>query len=772
MIRRMLSLALLLAALPAFAQVKSYNADQYRTAVQSATPATPSAGGVIYHKSDGLHFLNAAGSDVNLSLGGSAVSSVTGTAPIVSSGGTTPAISIPQATSSASGYLSSSDWTLFNGKPSDAPSDGIAYARKNGAWTPSASTIPVMSVSASATLPESSMGKLVTVSPDGAGITLTLPTPSYSSAGYLPIYIRNGSLGDVAIRSAIGLVKTLRPYSLAAFLYDGSYWVCVQDVSRMTYWDGGNWNDNNVAPSEEKVQQALQLSVAMAANLLDNSTCDLSLAISGASLQATRANGNRVALYESSEALIVWPLYRIDADLSLALSGLTASTVYDVYIYYAPETSVLTLSLSPRSGSPTYEVSDGVKTLAGSPRYRWLGAIQATAANAATIVERAGVGSAASRDVGSVAGSVAAGDHLHSGVYEAANANIQTHIASTSNPHGVTKAQVGLGNVPNIDASNAANITSGTLPDARLSSAIPRMLTADATVNITFGSTASTIQGLIDAQPKNLNGKTLTFQFASPPVGSFSGSATIVGDGSTAVATLASHGFTVGDLVYIDGTTNFDTPASGGYSITAATTNTFSFAHAYSGTETPPATAIARKAYNLTAALVFSGFSNGALQIFGNTTETNASSNHKTQSVVIQNNSNIALDVESCTAAVLIFNLRIAQVGASNSFGIFSKNCPGGVTCYYDAVSSVNAAGGFPYYFTGETCYVYNSMLSGGNRGLQMSQCMGKAYGVSTWGTLPAYGVVSDAAFVCVGGTQPSGSTQAQLKANGGQIFN
>lgn len=33
--------------------------------------------------------------------------------------------------------------------------------------------------------------------------------------------------------------------------------------------------------------------------------------------------------------------------------------------------------------------------------------------------------------------------------YESKNANIQNHIASTSNPHGVTKSQVGLGNVDN-----------------------------------------------------------------------------------------------------------------------------------------------------------------------------------------------------------------------------------------------------------------------------------------------------------------------------------
>ena len=44
------------------------------------------------------------------------VTGVTGTAPIVSSGGTAPAISIAAATTSVNGYLTSTDWTTFNGK--------------------------------------------------------------------------------------------------------------------------------------------------------------------------------------------------------------------------------------------------------------------------------------------------------------------------------------------------------------------------------------------------------------------------------------------------------------------------------------------------------------------------------------------------------------------------------------------------------------------------------------------------------------------------------
>jgi len=46
------------------------------------------------------------------------VTSVTGTSPVVSSGGTTPAISMSAATGSVNGYLTSADWTTFNGKGS------------------------------------------------------------------------------------------------------------------------------------------------------------------------------------------------------------------------------------------------------------------------------------------------------------------------------------------------------------------------------------------------------------------------------------------------------------------------------------------------------------------------------------------------------------------------------------------------------------------------------------------------------------------------------
>lgn len=53
--------------------------------------------------------------------------------------------------------------------------------------------------------------------------------------------------------------------------------------------------------------------------------------------------------------------------------------------------------------------------------------------------------------------------------YEPKNANIQTHISNTSNPHNVTKAQVGLGSVDNTsDASKPISTATQTALDAKV----------------------------------------------------------------------------------------------------------------------------------------------------------------------------------------------------------------------------------------------------------------------------------------------------------------
>jgi len=59
--------------------------------------------------------------------GSSTLISVIGAAPILSSGGTTPTLSISKATASTDGYVSSTDWNVFNSKLSTVPT-ATAYA--------------------------------------------------------------------------------------------------------------------------------------------------------------------------------------------------------------------------------------------------------------------------------------------------------------------------------------------------------------------------------------------------------------------------------------------------------------------------------------------------------------------------------------------------------------------------------------------------------------------------------------------------------------------
>jgi hypothetical protein len=85
------------------------------------------------------------------SLGGSisvgTVTSVTGTSPVVSSGGNTPAISMPAATSSVNGYLTSTDWTTFNNKGSGT----VTSVTATSPVTSTGGTTPVIAMPAATT---------------------------------------------------------------------------------------------------------------------------------------------------------------------------------------------------------------------------------------------------------------------------------------------------------------------------------------------------------------------------------------------------------------------------------------------------------------------------------------------------------------------------------------------------------------------------------------------------------------------------------------------
>jgi len=102
------------------------------------------------------------------------VTSVTGTSPVVSSGGNTPAISMPAATTSVSGYLTSTDWNTFNGKGSGTVT---SVSGTTGRITSTGGTTPVIDlasgVATAGTTGSSSLIPVVTIDTYGRVTSIT-----------------------------------------------------------------------------------------------------------------------------------------------------------------------------------------------------------------------------------------------------------------------------------------------------------------------------------------------------------------------------------------------------------------------------------------------------------------------------------------------------------------------------------------------------------------------------------------------------------------------
>jgi hypothetical protein len=112
------------------------------------------------------------------------VTTVTATAPVVSSGGTAPDISMPAASTSVSGYLTSTDWNTFNSKAPATSGTSILYGNGTGGF--SNVTIGTGVSFVAGTLSASgSGGTVTTVSFTGGLITVANPTttPAFTVAG-------------------------------------------------------------------------------------------------------------------------------------------------------------------------------------------------------------------------------------------------------------------------------------------------------------------------------------------------------------------------------------------------------------------------------------------------------------------------------------------------------------------------------------------------------------------------------------------------------------
>jgi hypothetical protein len=124
---------------------------------------------------------------------GGTVTAVTGTAPIASSGGATPDISIPQASASVDGYLSSADWNTFNGKFDTPTGTSADYLDGTGAPTlfPTLTNGTVTSVAA--TVPNPTNPAFSVNVPNNT----TTPSVDITANGVVSQYVRgDGSLAN------------------------------------------------------------------------------------------------------------------------------------------------------------------------------------------------------------------------------------------------------------------------------------------------------------------------------------------------------------------------------------------------------------------------------------------------------------------------------------------------------------------------------------------------------------------------------------------------
>lgn len=297
------------------------------------------------------------------------------------------------------------------------------------------------------------------------------------------------------------------------------------------------------------------------------------------------------------------------------------------------------------------------------------------------------------------------------------------------------------------------------------------VLTASKTVNIPYGTSAAEIQALIDAEPKNLNGHTLTFQFEDCPHKYFNGTTDgISGNGTTATVTLANHGLTTGQTHHIDGTTNFNINGV----VTVTDENTFTIAATYNGTETPPATAIVRKAWILNATISIEGFYSGDVYLQGNTDDSAQKST--VQRVVLHSTAAspaIMLSNNLSNNVLQRFKLYWSNADSSESRrGIWIVNNSGGFNtvsrCYLEKANNRG------YMFEAidnlaSHAYLVNSVIKGGNGG---ANCIASSINIincSNSGN--AYGMVCNNGWIMASNTFLTGTTANELKSNGGQIW-
>ena len=221
------------------------------------------------------------------------VTAVTATAPVVSSGGTEPNISMPAASTSTDGYLTSTDWNTFNNKAPATSGTSILYGNGSGGFSNVTIGTGVSFVAGTLSATGSG-GSVTTVSVVSAnGFAGTVANPTTTPAITLTTSI-SGMLSGNGTALAAATISAPLAYSA------GTLSITQSGASTNGYLSSTDWNTfNNKQSTSAPVTYTANFSVAVTDNWIINNKSGSSCT---ATLPAAASYSGRVLHFQNYQA--------------------------------------------------------------------------------------------------------------------------------------------------------------------------------------------------------------------------------------------------------------------------------------------------------------------------------------------------------------------------------------------------------------------------------------------------------------------------------------
>jgi hypothetical protein len=221
------------------------------------------------------------------------VTAVTATAPVVSSGGTEPNISMPAASTSTDGYLTSADWNTFNSKAPATSGTSILYGNGSGGFSNVTIGTGVSFVAGTLSATGSG-GSVTTVSVVSAnGFAGTVANPTTTPAITLTTSISGMLYGN---GTALAAATISAPLAYSA----GTLSITQSGASTNGYLSSTDWNTfNNKQSTSAPVTYTANFSVAVTDNWIINNKSGSSCT---ATLPAAASYSGRVLHFQNYQA--------------------------------------------------------------------------------------------------------------------------------------------------------------------------------------------------------------------------------------------------------------------------------------------------------------------------------------------------------------------------------------------------------------------------------------------------------------------------------------